>query len=47
MMAKQFAKESTKAAAQEKQLLTKVKNAIAKGDYEGAKTIATRYAMQQ
>ena len=41
MMAKQFAKESTKAAAQEKQLLTKVKNAIAKGDYEGAKTIAT------
>ena len=40
MMAKQFAKESTKAAAQEKQLLTKVKNAIAKGDYEGAKTIA-------
>ena len=41
MMAKQLAKESTKAAAQEKQLLTKVKNAIAKGDYEGAKTIAT------
>lgn len=40
MMAKSFAKESAKSATQEKVLLNKCKDAIAKGDYEGAKVIA-------
>lgn len=40
MMAKQFAKESKKAATQEQALLKKTKDAIAKGDYEGAKVAA-------
>lgn len=40
MMAKSFAKESNKSANSEKQLILKVKNAIEKGDYEGAKVVA-------
>ena len=40
MMAKQFAKESKKAETAHKNLLTKVKDLIAKGDYEHAKITA-------
>ena len=40
MMAKQMNKESQKSAAQEKALLAKLKDAIARGDNEGAKVIA-------
>ena len=41
MMAKNFAKESKKAEAAHKNLLGKVKDLIAKGDYEKAKVVAS------
>ena len=40
MMAKSFNKESNKAATQEKALLKKTKEAMERGDYEGAKVAA-------
>ena len=41
MMSKSMAKESTKAESQSKALVKKVKDCIAKGDYEQAKVAAS------